>query len=249
MKVVAVSDLHGYLPAIEPCDLLILAGDLCPNFSGNHEKDRLRQAAWLASHLRPWLAENPVRQTVAIWGNHDFVGQRADLIPKGLNWVLLNDQGFEFQGLKIWGTPWTPTFFNWAFMQDEDALEKRWEKIPAALDILVSHGPPYGYCDGLRESGGRIKRCGSKALLEAVSRTNPAHLICGHIHDGRGEGVLPVGGIIRNVAYVDEAYKPRQVPAAFEIHPGEIYEQHLRGSGEGDAGRESAAPASRNTGT
>lgn len=216
MKIVAVADLHGYLPSIEPCDLLILAGDICPNFAGTPDKDRFRQAAWMDRMLRPWLQAVPAKTVLAIWGNHDWVGQRSGLVPDGLRWTLINDRAITIDGLRIYGTPWTPTFFNWAFMKEEEALEAYWDAIPNALDILVSHGPPYGYRD--RVSPTDVRCCGSKALLTHVTRSNPALVICGHIHGGRGEAILPVGGTIKNVAFVDEAYKPRQVPSAFEYN-------------------------------
>lgn len=213
-KIVAVADLHGYLPEIEPCDLLIIAGDICPNFAGSHDKDSFRQAAWLDKSFREWLDRIPAKQVIAIWGNHDFVGQHRGLIPKNLRWTLLQDNQVELNGLKIYGTPWTPTFFDWAFMDSEENLDRRWKQVPSELDILISHGPPYGYCDKPQAS---LPRCGSKAMLSAVSGKNPKLLICGHIHGGRGDATLPSGGAIKNVAFVDEAYKPRHIDAAFEV--------------------------------
>ena len=41
IKVVAISDLHGYLPEIPECDLLCICGDLVPlNVQANSRKTR-----------------------------------------------------------------------------------------------------------------------------------------------------------------------------------------------------------------
>jgi hypothetical protein len=51
MKIVAIADLHGILPEVPPCDLLLLAGDLTP--VTNHGVQF--QADWLATEFRVWL--------------------------------------------------------------------------------------------------------------------------------------------------------------------------------------------------
>ena len=74
MKVVALSDPHGQLPGqVPPCDLLLLAGDLCP--VENH--GIAFQANWLDRTLRPWLKRVPARKVVGVAGNHDFIFEKA----------------------------------------------------------------------------------------------------------------------------------------------------------------------------
>ena len=69
-------------------------------------------------------------------------------IGNGQNVHYLCDSGLEFEGLKIWGSPYTPTFGKWNFMRNRgDEIKKHWDLIPSDVDILVTHGPPYGIFD------------------------------------------------------------------------------------------------------
>jgi hypothetical protein len=76
MQIVALSDQHAYLPRIPPCDLLIIAGDICPDRLGPflvmHDPDQ--QKAWFDRNVRPWLAKAPATHKIATWGNHDWCG-------------------------------------------------------------------------------------------------------------------------------------------------------------------------------
>src|SRR4051812_12302796 len=112
MLIRALSDLHGTLPEIAPCDLLLLGGDLCP--VTDHRLSY--QADWLDTTFRRWLEQVPARRIVAVAGNHDLVFEKAPyLLPRDLPWTYLQDSGCTWEGLQLYGTPWQPWFFDWAF--------------------------------------------------------------------------------------------------------------------------------------
>jgi hypothetical protein len=202
MKVVAMSDLHGFLPEVPPCDLLLLAGDICP--VENHQIDF--QAAWLDTTFRRWLGRQPARQVVGVAGNHDFIFERArGRVPADLPWAYLQDSGTTWEGLRIWGTPWQPWFYDWAFNLYEPDLLPKWALIPAGTDVLVLHAPPFGYGDGVPERDGGVRRTGSPGLLERIRAVEPRLAVFGHIHEGRGEWRLG-RTVLANVTIVDEGY-------------------------------------------
>jgi Icc-related predicted phosphoesterase len=58
-----------------------------------------------------------------------------------------------------------------------------WQRIPADIDILITHGPPFGHGD-LCSSG---DRAGCEDLLQQVQqRIRPQYHVFGHIHEGYG---------------------------------------------------------------
>ncbi len=183
MRIAATADLHGFLPAVPECDVLVIAGDITP--ATNH--DVTFQAEWLDGPFRAWLNAAPARHIVGIAGNHDFVFERApELVPADLPWTYLQDSGTEIEGLQFWGSPWTPWFHDWAFNAPKgdaaDAfLDERYAPVKTA-DVLLIHGPPAGYGD--RTATGHL--AGSNAFLRLIDRTTPKLAVYGHIHEGRG---------------------------------------------------------------
>mgnify|MGYP002477983239 CR=1 FL=1 len=53
------------------------------------------------------------------------------------------------EGLKIYGSPWQPEFYDCAFNlpRNGEQLEEKWNAIDVDTDILITHGPAYGECD------------------------------------------------------------------------------------------------------
>lgn len=210
--VYAAADLHGNLFDVpSDCDVLLLAGDICPDFPGfgrrGHGIDRTgtRQSNWLEGAFDMWLRELFARgvKVVGTWGNHDFI-QRVNpcvTIP------MLVDDETEVRGIRVWGTPWVPNLPFWAWHASKRMLETRADTIPEGLDILMTHGPPFGAGDHVLGAG----HVGDSPLRAAIKRAKPKVVICGHVHEGRG--THEVDGIpVYNVAAVDECYEPYPNP-------------------------------------
>lgn len=207
MKICLLADTHGFLPEIEPCDLLIHAGDICP-VSDHSEAFQL---SWLDTNFRTWLNEVPAKKVIGIAGNHDFVFESdtnaSKWIKTHLPWVYLQDRGTNFEGYKIWGSPWQPWFCDWAFnLERGPALAKKWAEIPDDTEILITHGPPKNVLD---VEGFRKTHVGCADLLERTWRLPNLKLhVFGHIHHSFGQSELAEAKFV-NATYVDEGYRPR----------------------------------------
>jgi Icc-related predicted phosphoesterase len=214
MKILFTSDLHGHLPEIAPCDLLLIAGDICPNGSYDRLRDSEYQRNWLDTRFREWLEYIPAKNVVATWGNHDFVGQTLGP-PPGLRCTFLVDELTAINDVTIWGSPWSMRYGDWAFMKSDAALEPHWQQIPEGVDILMVHGPAYQILDRV-ERGDRV---GSVTLAKHVERVKPKVFVCGHIHESNGV-IYPYGEdertVLINAAHCDLWMDPCQHPWAFD---------------------------------
>lgn len=204
MKICCVSDTHGHLPQIPDCDLLLLAGDY--GHSGDHW--------WYRDTFAPWVSKLSTRmKIVGVAGNHDFIFERDKHLLPRIDWTYLEDSGIEWRGLNIYGSPWQPRFFDWAFNADEPQLERIWAKIPSNTDILVLHGPPRGYGDFSTYGN---EHTGSPSLLKKIEEIKPKLVVAGHIHSGYGRYMIGETVFI-NAAHVNEQYKPTNEPVLVDI--------------------------------
>lgn len=206
-----IADLHGHYPKIEGGDLLIVAGDLTAD--GEYY-----------SYIKfcQWLEECDYKQIIIIGGNHDnalthgYKGVKLGYDFSG--WATyLCDSGTEFQGLKIWGSPWTRTFEGMnpnckAFtVNTEEELAKKWELIPINTDILITHSPPFTILDMTI----RGEQVGSPYLMaEHMTRIRPQLWVWGHIHEAYGtDGPYHWSGTkYVNASHVNERYEPVNKP-------------------------------------
>ena len=232
MRIIALSDQHGFFPDVQPCDLLIVAGDVCLDrfgpFLAMHAPEE--QKAWFNRKVRPWLARSPAKHKILTWGNHDWCGQECEFPydspgeTSTTDLQILVDQRTTVtlaggETVTVWATPWSNPFMNWAFMKRPSDLVRVYAAIPAGIDILVSHQPPLYHGDRLVDPySGRVEHLGSRELLDAIERVRPRLVICGHIHGGFGR--FEHQGIpIYNVSVVDEAYRLVNPPTIVDLPP------------------------------
>ena len=164
-----------------------------------------------------WFAAWPPTYKVFVAGNHDFFFEKnshagiVKLIPPGVTY--LNDTGITIEGIKIWGSPITPWFFDWAFNRNRGAdIAKHRAFIPEITRILITHGPPYGILDRTISN----EQAGCEDLLKRIHTFKPVCHIFGHIHEGYGM-VENEGTVFINASVVDERYRLRNKPVGLDF--------------------------------
>lgn len=236
MIIDCISDIHGHFPKLEGGDLLIVAGDLTATHS-------IQEFA----KFKDWFHDQNYTKKVLIGGNHDtFLDGNPSRFTPDSWFSYLEDSSTEFEGLKIWGSPWTKSFPGMnpkckAFTVDtEEELAEKWAMIPDDTDILITHSPPLGIMDEVANyPSGKYEHTGSLSLLhKAGSLKNLKLHVFGHIHEGYGhidtkkvayclgtEILEKIAGPKKcksyphliNASHVDENYKPKNKPIRIEL--------------------------------
>jgi len=216
IKIVAISDTHNRHEeiTIPECDILLHAGD----YSGRGHEDEIKR-------FYTWLNKQPAKHKVSIQGNHELGWEKdpakATKIAKTAcpDVHLLYDQSVTLEGIKIWGTPVTPWFHDWAYnrarneheaaMYNIPLISEHYKNIPKDTNIILTHGPAYGILDELTYVDGTPKGqfVGCVDLLNKIKEIKPDIHVCGHIHCGHGQKSQD-GTTFYNVSVCDEMYYP-----------------------------------------
>lgn len=183
LKIWHISDTHGYhdlLAIPKDIDLVIHSGDV------SNPRDPLLSIIECTKFL-DWYEKLPIKHKILISGNHDIAFERrsinkSDMILRDI--IYLENEDTVIEGVKIWGSPITPTFgVGWAFNRKRDKLHDLWASIPEDTNIVISHGPPKGILDHSYNVVGNIyERCGCAALAKRVRLLEPDLCLFGHIH-------------------------------------------------------------------
>jgi len=193
MRLTFISDTHGkhsqVTSSLHGGDVLIHAGDISNRGYRNEIQDFIKWFAGIENY----------KYKIFIAGNHDwgFIQEplaTSHLLELNPGTVYLEDDLFLIgkdtddydEMVKVWGSPWQPEFYNWAFNLPRNGAELKavWDQIPIDTDILVTHGPAFGHLDISTYNMG--VNLGCELLRERIDSIKPKIHICGHIHSGYG---------------------------------------------------------------
>jgi predicted phosphodiesterase len=206
MKFVVISDTHNNHKHMDipEGDVLIHAGDFTSHGSAD---DIVR--------FNTFLGTFPHKYKILIAGNHDLLFEKDPKLAQSLltNCLYLQDSAVVIEGIKIYGSPWQPWFYDWAFnLQRGAPLKAKWDMIPDDVDILITHGPPHGHGD--KTTGGEYAGC--EELLQALHRVQPKYHLFGHIHEGYSQ-TKEGPTICINASTCNFSYSPINPPIVFEL--------------------------------
>lgn len=212
MKITFISDTHlsHDTLTIEPTDVLVHCGD----FTGNDTKEE-----W--GNFIGWLAAQPAKHTVLIEGNHDNLEGLVEPgeYMTGSSIHFLRDSSVEIEGLKFFGTPWMPNFYDWHWMLEpnSEAMIAKRELIPLDTNVLITHCPPFGVLDETNKD-----KAGCEVLFDKLQQmTELKTHAFGHIHEGYGiidnRSFMPTKPVFVNACIMNEKYRPVNKPWSIEL--------------------------------
>ena len=231
-RLVCLSDTHGQHAGLDvpDGDALVFAGDACSTGTPGEWRAFCR-----------WLGALPHAYKVVVPGNHDWPlqpsvpawGVSARYGPATLRHarrrvedagaVLLMDREAAVAGLRVYGSPWVPAFYRWAFNLPRGGAElaEVWSRVPEGLDVLVTHTPAFGTLDRTD----RGERAGCERLADRlrqldVSGAGPRLHVHGDIHEAAGVVGPPagVGGRTTvNASVLDLRYRLAHAPVVVDV--------------------------------
>ena len=224
MKITFISDTHAkhnqVTSSLPGGDVLIHAGDISNKGYRTEIQDFIK---WFST------IENYTHK-IFIAGIHDFGCQDEVLAVQELlrlnpgseylydDMFLIGDESADYDDMvKVWGSPWQPEFYNWAFNLPRQGAELKevWNMIPSDVDILITHGPPYGHLDYVAYSKQNV---GCELLRERIDLIKPKIHVFGHIHSSYGYKFDGTTHFF-NAAVLDERYNFTQKPLSVEWDP------------------------------
>ena len=171
MKILVLADIESkYLwdffekSKLEGIDLILSAGDLSPEYL-------------------EFLATFAMVPILYIHGNHDTKYEKKP--PLGC--VCIDDDIYEYNGLKIMGLGGSMCYNNGTYQYTEQEMAKRYKKLRrkirknGGVDILITHSPAYHLHDS-----SDLPHTGFKVFLDILDEQKPMLFAHGHVHINYG---------------------------------------------------------------
>ena len=167
MKILALSDIESKFlwdyfdrEYVKDVDLVLSCGDL-------------------SAHYLSFIATMCSVPVLYVHGNHDknYVNQP----PEGC--VCIEDQIFQYKGLRILGLGGSICYNNGLFQYTEEQMRRRVSKMRFQLiknrgfDILLTHAPAAGLGDGADRA-----HQGFKTFSRLMDKYHPGYMVHGHMH-------------------------------------------------------------------
>jgi len=161
---------------------------------------------------------------IFIAGNHDWgfqnnVEKIMEIVNSYKTVDYIQDEtisvGDDDKMVNIYGSPWQPEFYNWAFNLPKNGVElaAKWDAIPDNTDILITHGPAFGVLDTV--AGKMWDNLGCQLLTNKIKSIKPKIHVCGHIHSGYGYYFDGDTHFI-NASVLNEAYQYTNKPITID---------------------------------
>mgnify|MGYP003863014965 CR=1 FL=1 len=218
MKITFISDTHNkhnqVTSSLPGGDLLVHTGDIS-SMGYKHE---------IQQFLKWFNSLDNYTHKIFISGNHDWGFQQDPKMCQELlefyDKVTYLEDNLELIGddyetaVKVWGSPWQPEFYNWAFNlpRNGEELKEKWDMIPMDTDILLTHGPAWGHLDTVV---GQTENLGCELLSQRIEFIKPKIHVCGHIHGGYGYYYNGHTHFF-NASVLNERYSYANLPFHFE---------------------------------
>ncbi|MDZ7344572.1 MAG: metallophosphoesterase family protein [candidate division KSB1 bacterium] len=184
MRLLCITDIHGtihrfekILAATPRADLLIIGGDFT-DFGKPPEVERLLD-----------LAQAHTPQVLAVAGNCDSAEIDQLLIERG---VSLHGRGVRIHDIGFFGLsampPWRGDMYEFSEEELDRFLAAGYAQVEGSPSyIMVPHCPPRHSGVDRSASGANV---GSTAVRSWVDKVKPILVVCGHIHEARGQSKI-----------------------------------------------------------
>jgi Icc-related predicted phosphoesterase len=185
MRIWHISDTHGChddLIIRDDLDMVIFSGD-CSNY-----RDPYRNQYEVEQFIK-WFAKLPIKYKVMVAGNHDTSIESRLVTPeyiRSMGIIYLEHEHIVIDGIKIFGSPYSPTFGDWAFMKRRDKMHSLWQVIEDDTALIIVHGPPRGMLDLSINRENQLEMCGCLSLWKRIQSLSGIQAVAfGHIHDSK----------------------------------------------------------------